>query len=78
MALHIAVIKANMSEVSILGIARAGMLSTGRSGFTVEGRARRAIPSYQVVDSARKRHGQLPDGSRKPTTQPKIPANGEK
>lgn len=77
MTLHVVVIKANTGEVSIPGIARAGVPSMGQSGFTVEGRVRRAIPSCQVVDSARKRHEKLPDGSLNPTTQPKIPANGE-
>jgi hypothetical protein len=42
-----------------------------------EGKVRRTIPGCLVIDSTRERHIQPPDGTHKPTTQPKIPANGE-
>jgi hypothetical protein len=67
-ALHVAVIKADLGEVSIPGIACAGVPSMGRSSFTAEGKVRRTILVCLVINSTRKRHKQLPDGTHKPTT----------
>jgi hypothetical protein len=55
--LRVAVIKADLGEVSLPGIVRAGVPSMGRSSFTTEGKVRRAILGCLVIDSPHRCHG---------------------